>query len=102
MSQSMPSSAVVRFDALGDGELRAAFGVDFSPGGTLTLADVARCQNYLLDEEALRRNAFKAGLSVAKPFVECVLEVVDAQSFDFIPIDAVEPSDVHSAHLDAS
>jgi hypothetical protein len=99
-AQSMPCSAVVRFDALGDGGLRATLGVDFSPGGTLTLADVVRCQNYLLDDDAMRRSALKAGLGVDSPFVECVLQVVGAQSFDFIPIAAVEPSDVH--HFEAA
>jgi len=46
-AQSLPCFAVVRFEALGDGELRAAFGVDFSPGGTLSLAQIVRCQTIL-------------------------------------------------------
>jgi hypothetical protein len=96
----MPCFAIVRFDALGDGELRATFGVDFSPGGTLTLAQVAGCQNYLFNKDALRRSALAAGLGVGQPFVECELQVVGAEAFDFIPIAAAEPSDVRS-HFEA-
>jgi len=102
MSRSVLCSAVVRFEALGGGELRAVAGVDFSPGGALTLADVVRCQDYLLDKEALRRHAFDAGLGVGQPFVECVLQVVGAKSFDFLPIAPLEPGGVDPRHLEAS
>lgn len=100
VSRSVPCSAVIRFEALVDGEPRAVVGVDFSPAGALALADVARCQDYLLDKEALRRHALDTGLGVGQPFVECVLKT-DAASFDFIPIGPLEPGDKDPRHLEA-
>ena len=89
----MTHSADIVFEHLLGGNFRATWAIDFSPSGALTANEFQRTHNYFLDHKPLRDVCGNLGLGEGKPLVECLLKIVDAESFDLRPILASKPSD---------